>query len=143
MPIIIKDCSYPTCCQLDTARIRPFCDENKCYPPVKDFETKEQSKARNSQRRDEEPPAGRRPESRGLEQEGDGGGGRAGVLTKPFRNSKLHIRATMLLKIRGNLLEATMSLKTMRLSCRRLQALAGPNNSHGQPRAGLGSQGVT
>jgi hypothetical protein len=49
----------------------------------------------------------------------------------------------MLLKIKGNLLEATMSLKTMRLNCRRSQALAGPNNSHGQPRAGLGSQGVT
>jgi len=125
MPIIIKDCSYPTCCQFDTARIRPFCDENKCYPPVKDFETKEQSKARNSQRREEEPPAGRRPESGVFEQEGDPGSGRAGVLTKPFRNSKLHIRATMLLKIRGNLLEATMSLKTMRFNCRRSQALAG------------------
>ena len=34
-------------------------------------------------------------------------------LTKPFRNSKLHIRATMLLKIKGNFVEATMSLKTM------------------------------
>ena len=39
-----------------------------------------------------------------------------GALTKPFRNSKLHIRATMLLKIKGNLLEATMSLKTIRLN---------------------------
>jgi len=52
MLIIIKDCSYPTCYQLDTARIRSFCDENKRYPPVKDFETKERSKARNSQRRE-------------------------------------------------------------------------------------------
>jgi len=40
---------------------------------------------------------------------------RAGVLTKPFRNSKLHLRATMLLKIKGNLMEATMSLKTIRV----------------------------
>jgi len=37
-------------------------------------------------------------------------------LIKPFRNSKLHIRATMLLKIKGNFLEATMSLRTMRLN---------------------------
>ena len=36
-------------------------------------------------------------------------------LTKPFRNSKLHIRATMSLKIRGNFMEATISLKTIRL----------------------------
>jgi hypothetical protein len=38
------------------------------------------------------------------------------ALTKPFRNSKLHIRATMLLKIKGNLLEATISLKTILLN---------------------------
>ena len=31
-------------------------------------------------------------------------------MTKSFRNSKLHIRATMLLKIKGNFMEATMSL---------------------------------
>jgi hypothetical protein len=41
---------------------------------------------------------------------------RRGVLTKPFRNSKLHIRATMLLKIKGNLLEATILLKTILLN---------------------------
>ena len=38
---------------------------------------------------------------------------RRGVLTKPFRNSKLHIRATMLLKTRGNFVKATMWLKTI------------------------------
>src|SRR5215831_13435243 len=34
--------------------------------------------------------------------------------TKPFRNSKLRIRATMLLKIKGDFMEARMSLKTIR-----------------------------
>jgi len=36
-----------------------------------------------------------------------------GALTKSFRNSKLHIRATMLLKTKGNLLKATMLLKAI------------------------------
>ena len=31
-----------------------------------------------------------------------------GSVTKSFRNSKLHIRATMLLKIKGDFLKATM-----------------------------------
>jgi len=38
-----------------------------------------------------------------------------GAITKPFRNNNLHIRATMLLKIKGNLMEATILLKTMQL----------------------------
>ena len=37
-------------------------------------------------------------------------------LTNPFGNSKLHTRATMLLKIKGDFMEATMSLKTIRLN---------------------------
>src|SRR6516225_4944737 len=42
-------------------------------------------------------------------------GGR-GALTKSFRNSKLHIRATMLLKIKGDFLKATILLKTIGLN---------------------------
>ena len=38
---------------------------------------------------------------------------RRGALTKSFRNSKLHIRATMLLKIKGNFWKATILLKTI------------------------------
>ena len=37
-------------------------------------------------------------------------------MTKPFINSKLDIRATMLLKIKDDFLKATMLLKTIRLN---------------------------
>jgi len=37
-------------------------------------------------------------------------------LTKSFRNSRLHIRATMLLKIKGDFLKATILLKTIGLN---------------------------
>lgn len=33
--------SYLTCYQLDTAKIRPFFDENECSRPIKDLGTKE------------------------------------------------------------------------------------------------------
>ena len=50
--------------------------------------------------------------SRFLDEASKPNGGR-GALTKSFRNSRLHIRATMLLKTRGNFVKATMWLKTI------------------------------